>query len=174
MCPVQDEAQELTKQQPSKHNDSSHAAESSSGQDESSAESALAWLATHCDVAVVTLGERGCVVRERGSDDVIREPAAAGVKVVDATGAYTACLSPLKSVLKGGAYSHAHTEIKVHMHVVAVQSCALLCCPMLCPVLCYGVLFCTFPLCADSANNMPTSQQYYATCVYACLHFEGP
>ena len=51
-----------------------------------SAEAGLAMLAAHCEVAVVTLGERGCIVQRAGEAGVLREPAASGVSVVDATG----------------------------------------------------------------------------------------
>lgn len=56
------------------------------GPEVGSAEKGLAMLAQHCDVAAVTLGERGCLVQLRGGDP-FAEPAASGVKVVDATGA---------------------------------------------------------------------------------------
>lgn len=55
--------------------------------DEAGPRRGLAYLAAHCATAVVTLGERGCVARTRGSDVVHAQPACAGVKVVDATGA---------------------------------------------------------------------------------------
>ena len=51
------------------------------------AEAGLALLAQHCDICVATLGERGCLVQERGSSTVLAVPAASGVKVVDTTGA---------------------------------------------------------------------------------------
>ncbi|KFM25332.1 putative sugar kinase [Auxenochlorella protothecoides] len=57
------------------------------GADEGGPLRGLAYLAAHCDTAVVTLGERGCVVRSRGSDVVHAQPACTGVRVVDATGA---------------------------------------------------------------------------------------
>lgn len=47
-------------------------------------------MAAHCAVAAVTLGERGCLVQERGGVP-FAEPAASGVRVVDATGK-THCL----------------------------------------------------------------------------------
>lgn len=50
-----------------------------------SAEKGLAVMATHCNVAAVTLGERGCIVQQRGGKP-FEEPAASNVKVVDATG----------------------------------------------------------------------------------------
>lgn len=52
-----------------------------------SVEAGLALLSQHCDVCVATLGERGCLVQERGSPTVLTVPAASGVKVVDTTGA---------------------------------------------------------------------------------------
>lgn len=44
-------------------------------------EDGLSYLAQHCQVAVVTLGEKGCMVKEHGSEEVILEPACSGVKV---------------------------------------------------------------------------------------------
>lgn len=39
-------------------------------------------LAQHCRrLGVVTLGEKGCLIKESGADDVIAMPACAGVKV---------------------------------------------------------------------------------------------
>ncbi len=45
-----------------------------------SPEAGLDYLAAHCEVAVVTLGERGCMVKERSSGEVTAEPACSGVK----------------------------------------------------------------------------------------------
>ncbi|GAB4822086.1 hypothetical protein N2152v2_009132 [Parachlorella kessleri] len=53
---------------------------------EATPEAGLAYLAAHCQVAVVTLGEKGCIVQEQGGE-VVRESACSGVKVVDSTGA---------------------------------------------------------------------------------------
>lgn len=50
-------------------------------------ELALDWLARHASIAVVTLGERGCILRGEDSSEVVSEPAASGVEVTDATGA---------------------------------------------------------------------------------------
>ncbi len=50
-----------------------------------SAAAALELLASHCTVAAVTLGARGCLVRGRGGTAFL-EPAVANVDVVDATG----------------------------------------------------------------------------------------
>lgn len=47
----------------------------------------LEYLAAHADVAVVTLGEKGCLVMERGGPGVLAEPACSGVVVADSTGA---------------------------------------------------------------------------------------
>ena len=44
-------------------------------------------LSRQVDVAVVTLGEKGCLVKERNSSALIAQPACSGVKVVDSTGA---------------------------------------------------------------------------------------
>ena len=69
------------------------AAELTGGPEEGSAEKGLALLAAHCNVAAVTLGERGCLVQQRGGV-AFSEPAASNVKVVDATGVSpTHCLS---------------------------------------------------------------------------------
>ncbi|CAL8468805.1 g8346 [Coccomyxa elongata] len=62
------------------------AAELTGGPEEGSSEKGLALLAAHCNVAAVTLGERGCLVQQRGGV-AFSEPAASNVKVVDATGA---------------------------------------------------------------------------------------
>lgn len=51
-------------------------------------EAGLAYLAAHCRrAAVVTLAERGCLVRERGGGATIVQPACKGVQAVDSTGA---------------------------------------------------------------------------------------
>ncbi|KAL4854982.1 ADP-dependent ribose-1-phosphate kinase [Chlorella vulgaris] len=51
-------------------------------------EAAIEYLAQHCKrLAVVTLGEKGCLIKERGSEEVIGLPACSGVKVTDTTGA---------------------------------------------------------------------------------------
>lgn len=44
-------------------------------------EAGLEYLAQHCAVAVVTLGEKGCMVAEKGGGEVVAEPACSGVKV---------------------------------------------------------------------------------------------
>ncbi len=49
-------------------------------------EQALEFLAARADIAVVTLGERGCILRSAETDGVLSEPAASGVTVADATG----------------------------------------------------------------------------------------
>lgn len=85
---MQDEARELLVSQPQNPSQAS-----------SHAESALDWLTQRCDVAVVTLGERGCIVKQRGQEGILQEPAAAGVKAEDATGAATPAHSILLLVL---------------------------------------------------------------------------
>lgn len=52
-------------------------------------EAGLHLLSQHCRVSVVTLGERGCLVKlvKDGDQTMIVEPAAQGVQVVDTTGA---------------------------------------------------------------------------------------
>lgn len=52
-----------------------------------SPESSLAFLADRADIAAVTLGARGCLVRQVGHDVTVKEPAASNVTVLDATGA---------------------------------------------------------------------------------------
>ena len=49
-------------------------------------EEALAYLSQHCQLAVVTLGDKGCIARQQGEADVVQEPACSGVTVTDATG----------------------------------------------------------------------------------------
>ncbi|KAL4458429.1 hypothetical protein ABPG75_013294 [Micractinium tetrahymenae] len=52
------------------------------------AEAGLQYLAKHVNrLAVVTLGEKGCLIKERGASEIIGMPACSGVKVVDTTGA---------------------------------------------------------------------------------------
>jgi len=43
-------------------------------------------LSKHCEYAVVTLGDKGCVVRRQG-EEAVREPACSGITVTDSTGA---------------------------------------------------------------------------------------
>ena len=50
-------------------------------------EEALAYLSRHCELAVVTLGDKGCIARRQGETDTVQEPACSGVTVIDATGA---------------------------------------------------------------------------------------
>ena len=52
-------------------------------------EEALAYLAQHCELAVVTLGDKGCIAKRKGEQEVVQEPACSGVTVIDATGLYT-------------------------------------------------------------------------------------
>ena len=47
---------------------------------------ALQLLAQHCDTAVVTLGERGCIAKSKDHPEVLSMPACGGVQVVDTTG----------------------------------------------------------------------------------------
>ena len=69
---LQDEAAELV------------AAESSSSR--AQPEEALNYLSQHCELAVVTLGDKGCIAKKRGDTTITQEPACSGVTVVDATG----------------------------------------------------------------------------------------
>ncbi|DBA76000.1 TPA: hypothetical protein ACH3X2_008930 [Trebouxia sp. C0005] len=50
-------------------------------------EEALAYLSQHCDLAVVTLGDKGCIAKRSGEQEIVQEPACSGVTVTDATGA---------------------------------------------------------------------------------------
>lgn len=52
-------------------------------------EEALAYLSQHCELAVVTLGDKGCIAQRQGETDIVQEPACSGVTVVDATGRMT-------------------------------------------------------------------------------------
>lgn len=49
-------------------------------------EEALAYLSQHCELAVVTLGDQGCIAQRQGQPDMVQEPACSGVTVIDATG----------------------------------------------------------------------------------------
>lgn len=51
-------------------------------------EEALAYLSQHCDLAVVTLGDKGCIAQRQGHTDIVQEPACSGVTVLDATGGH--------------------------------------------------------------------------------------
>lgn len=55
--------------------------------EDQSPEAAIAFLAEKADIAAVTLGARGCLVRQVGQEVTLEQPAAGGVTVVDATGA---------------------------------------------------------------------------------------
>eukprot|EP00899_Mesostigma_viride_P009171 jgi/Mesvir1/18255/Mv09528-RA.1 len=48
---------------------------------------ALQLLVKHCQLVVVTLAERGCIAMAAGSEEMVREEAEKGIKVVDSTGA---------------------------------------------------------------------------------------
>lgn len=77
---------------------------------EGSPEAGLDWLAARTNrLAVVTLGEKGCMVKERGADDVVAMPACAGVKVggraVLRPGAALQC--PASAVTAGARHVHA-------------------------------------------------------------------
>ncbi len=61
------------------------AIELTGGPGEGTPEAGLAEMAAHCSVAAVTLGERGCLVQAH-AEPPFAEPAASGVRVVDATG----------------------------------------------------------------------------------------
>ena len=54
-----------------------------------SPETALAYLSQHCELAVVTLGDKGCIAQRQGDPDIVQEPACSGVTVTDATGSVT-------------------------------------------------------------------------------------
>lgn len=69
---MQDEAAEL---QPGDH--STHMA---------NPDHALSYLSQHCEYAVVTLGDKGCIAKRKGDELVTQEPACSGVTVMDATG----------------------------------------------------------------------------------------
>ena len=67
-------------------------------------EEGLAYLAQHCELAVVTLGDKGCIAHKRGEAGAVQEPACSGVTVVDATGSFAnfpALRLPLDVVLSG-------------------------------------------------------------------------
>lgn len=72
VCALQDEAAELV---------------TSEGQSSrAQPETALAYLSQHCELAVVTLGDKGCIAQRQGDTDIVQEPACSGVTVIDATG----------------------------------------------------------------------------------------
>ena len=72
VCAVQDEAARLV---------------ASEGQgSRARPETALAYLSQHCELAVVTLGDQGCIAQRQGDTDIVQEPACSGVTVIDATG----------------------------------------------------------------------------------------
>ena len=72
LCALQDEAAELV---------------ASEGQSSRARpETALAYLSQHCELAVVTLGDKGCIAQRQGNTDIVQEPACSGVNVIDATG----------------------------------------------------------------------------------------
>ena len=52
-------------------------------------EQALSYLSQHCEFAVVTLGDKGCIARRKGDEAAVQEPACSGVTVTDATGMFT-------------------------------------------------------------------------------------
>ena len=89
---VQDEALELLEgaeagSSPAQPRRSFHAGgehSRSSGGDR--VEQALQLIAQHCDTAVVTLGERGCIAKSKDHPDVLLMSACSGVQVVDTTG----------------------------------------------------------------------------------------
>lgn len=69
---------------------------------------ALHQLAQHCGIAVVTLGEKGCLVKQRDCDEIIAQPAVANVQVVDTTGAGDLFAAGfLYSVLRGYSLQRA-------------------------------------------------------------------
>lgn len=51
-------------------------------------EEALAYLSQHCELAVVTLGDKGCIAQRQGDLGIVQEHACSGVTVLDATGGH--------------------------------------------------------------------------------------
>ncbi len=71
-------------------------------------EQGLDLLANYCDIAVTTLGEKGCLVKEKGATETIAQPACSGVTVVDTTGAGDLFASGfLYSILRGYSLKRA-------------------------------------------------------------------
>jgi sugar/nucleoside kinase (ribokinase family)/predicted Rossmann-fold nucleotide-binding protein len=71
-------------------------------------EQGLDLLAQYCDIAVTTLGEKGCLVKEKGAEETIAQPACSGVVVVDTTGAGDLFASGfLYSILRGYSLKRA-------------------------------------------------------------------
>ena len=72
LCLFQDEATELISEAKTADSTEPH--------------QALTYLSQHCEVAVVTLGDKGCIAKKKGDEAVVQEPACSGVTVIDATG----------------------------------------------------------------------------------------
>jgi sugar/nucleoside kinase (ribokinase family)/predicted Rossmann-fold nucleotide-binding protein len=71
-------------------------------------EQGLDLLAQYCDIAVTTLGEKGCLVKEKGAKETLAQPACSGVTVVDTTGAGDLFASGfLYSIIRGYSLKRA-------------------------------------------------------------------
>lgn len=82
----EDEAAELIAGQTQMNNDSTASAFATTA--EILPEEALAYLSQYCKISVVTLGEKGCLVKsDNKGDAIIAVPAVTGIKAVDTTGA---------------------------------------------------------------------------------------
>lgn len=53
----------------------------------STAEDGHAYLSQYVEISVVTLGKRGCMLRTKGSKEILKQKACTGINVIDATGA---------------------------------------------------------------------------------------
>lgn len=103
-CPSQDEAAELI------------ASEGQSSRAEP--EAALAYLSQHCELAAVTLGDKGCIAQRQGDTDMVQEPACSGVIVIDATGGLPILLLMLHVRLATGKLPPAHSSCTIRRLLV--------------------------------------------------------